>query len=129
MEFEYNVLIGIKKDYEEYIRINRDIYKETRLCLRYIEYRDKVLGEIEYIKKCVEQFGFIEDTYRNKLINYQIREYMYKRYERVKDLEEEVKYINLKIEKLRMDVHIQRTYEFNESEIRRIETRLSELKV
>lgn len=127
MDFEREILSGIKKQCEEYIRENEKIYKETCIYLKYISYKDKAIEEIDFIKKCIDQFSFMEKTYKYKLQNYKIKDYLYNKYEKMKELEEEVEYISSKIQNLNFDMSIYKEYQMNENEIRRIDITLKEL--
>ncbi len=129
MDFEINILKGIKMDYEKYIKDNLNIHKETFIYLKYIDYKQKSIKKINSICSNIEIFEGIENNYKNKAINYQLQDFMFQQMEKVKNLEEEIKYINLKISSLKYDLNIYKLVENYKNEIHRLEKRISELEL
>jgi hypothetical protein len=129
MDFEINILKGIKKDYEQYIIDNNKTYKNTLTYIKYIEYKQKSIKKIKSISEQIDIFKGIEKNYKNKMVNYQIQDFMLQQMEKVRNLEEELKFIDLQIFSLNYDLIIYKMVENYKNEIHRLEKRISELEI
>jgi hypothetical protein len=129
MDFEINILKGIKKDYEQYTIDNNKIYKDTLTYIKYIEYKQKSIKKIKSIFEHIDVYNRIEDNYKNKGINYQLRDFMLQQTEKVRNLEEEIKFVDSQIVSLKYDFNIYKMVENYKNEIHRLGKRISELEI
>jgi hypothetical protein len=127
MNFEYCIFYGIKKEYENYILENKEIYESTKKYFKYVNYKNEIKKKMEFINEELSKYIETENNYKNRLVTYNIRKTMFKMYEMHSDMKEELAYFENKINQTDFNIHIFKKCEYYEVEIHRLNKKLENM--
>lgn len=127
MEFERRNLEDVIQEYQKFINDNQDIHRDTIEYLKYLEYRNKIKVRMAYIEEQVSIYNCNEINYKNRLINHNCRDILFKLTEEGRNYVEEIQYIDEKILKLKQDLNVYYQIENYKNDIRRYQKRIEEI--
>jgi hypothetical protein len=127
LKFELDILSGIKKDYEDYISENKQIYENTKIYFRYINHRNKLSRKTLEYKRIIEDYNSNDNNYPLKLVNYKFVDTANHACLKGAELEEDIRFIENKMKSLKYDIEIYKKVDQYINEVYRLNQRVIEL--
>jgi hypothetical protein len=102
---------------ESFIRLNKKIYEETRLVLRYKETIIALKERASKINLIIEKYNIDEKNYKNRGVNIDMHDIIFDKQEELLHIETDIRYLNTRISTLCYNIDIYEGYIRCENEI------------